>query len=198
MKISRLGILAVLFPVCLAAQTAVEYTLGTAMGTAAGASTQKVGSGIAATFENVGRVLQQAGKPQTAESQVRSVPGVQERSSTVKLAPNDPAPGPKVTYEDIAGIKEGMEDAEVTRRFGPPALKLTTGPGEETLCYTEKDRSLDAKIRNGKVTAVKKTGDFGNGAPKERTPALSQAASAVVAVPASNSVPTSGSQSQPK
>jgi hypothetical protein len=49
-----------------------------------------------------------------------------------------------------------MDYGEVIRRFGPPVLKLTVGPGEETLCYTRKDVGLDVTMRNGKVAAIQK------------------------------------------
>ena len=51
-----------------------------------------------------------------------------------------------------------MEYAEVTRRFGPPSLTLTTGPGQETLCYKSKDGNVDVAIQDGRVSAVQKTG----------------------------------------
>ena len=50
-----------------------------------------------------------------------------------------------------------MEYGEVTKRFGPPSLKLTTGPDQETLCYTKNDTNVDVTVRSGKVAAVQKT-----------------------------------------
>ena len=63
---------------------------------------------------------------------------------------------PEVTYEDPAGIRKDMGAAEVLERFGPPALTLTTGPGEEVFSYTRKDTALDVTMRNGKVAVVRR------------------------------------------
>jgi hypothetical protein len=52
-----------------------------------------------------------------------------------------------------------MEYLEVAKRFGPPSLKLTSGPDQETLCYAKKDIGIDVTVQNGRVTALQKTGD---------------------------------------
>jgi hypothetical protein len=60
--------------------------------------------------------------------------------------------------EDPSGIREAMEYDEILHRFGPPSLKLTTAPGEETLSYARKDLVVNVMLRNGKATTVQKTG----------------------------------------
>jgi hypothetical protein len=47
---------------------------------------------------------------------------------------------------------------DVVRRFGPPAIGMTTAPGEQTLTYAKKGASFDVKVVNGKVSTVQKTG----------------------------------------
>jgi hypothetical protein len=58
----------------------------------------------------------------------------------------------------LSGIQEAMEYGEILHRLGPPSLKLTTGPGEETLSYARKDLVVSAMLQNGKVATVQKTG----------------------------------------
>lgn len=67
-------------------------------------------------------------------------------------------PKPDPPLEDPSGIREAMEYSEILHRFGPPSLKLTTGPDEETLSYSRKDLVVNAMLRNGKVASVRKTG----------------------------------------
>jgi hypothetical protein len=58
--------------------------------------------------------------------------------------------------EDPSGIQEAMDYSEVLHRFGPPSLKLTTGPGEETLSYARKDLVVNVMVQSGKVANVQK------------------------------------------
>jgi hypothetical protein len=59
--------------------------------------------------------------------------------------------------EDPSGIQVAMEYSEILHRFGPPSLKLTTGPGEETLSYARKNQVVNVTLRNGKAATVQKT-----------------------------------------
>jgi hypothetical protein len=45
-------------------------------------------------------------------------------------------------------------------------LKLTTGPGEETLSYARKNLVVNAMLRDGKVATVQKTGGADQAAAK--------------------------------
>jgi hypothetical protein len=63
---------------------------------------------------------------------------------------------PAANWEDPSGIRETMEYTEILQRFGPPTLKLTTGPGEEALNYVRKDVTVDVTLRAGKAIAVRK------------------------------------------
>jgi hypothetical protein len=68
-------------------------------------------------------------------------------------------PNAEVSFEDPSGIREAMTYDEISRRFGPPSLKITSGPGEEILSYWGKDLVVDVTVRNGKITTVRKTGE---------------------------------------
>ena len=145
--IRRLGMLIGVFPISLAAQATVEHALGSAHAATTAAPARKAGTAIGAAFDKLGRALQ------------TPAPARPEKSTVVvpQLASAAEPPPPSVTYEDPAGIKPGMDYAEVLRRFGPPSMKLTADSGMETLCYSGKDGGLDVQIRNGKVGAVRKT-----------------------------------------
>jgi hypothetical protein len=67
-------------------------------------------------------------------------------------------PSLAVSYEDPAGIKEGMDYAEVVRRFGPPSMKMSSSDaGGEAQCYSRSDRDLDVQLRDGKVVSIGRT-----------------------------------------
>ena len=74
----------------------------------------------------------------------------------MEAAAPKPEPKPEPVYEDPAGIQKGMDSAEVERRFGPPALKLTMA-GEEVYSYTHKGAALDVTMRDGKVAVVRRS-----------------------------------------
>lgn len=156
----RLSILLLVLPATLAAQAAVEYAAGAARAAGAAAPAQKVGKSISGAFDNVNRALQNAQKTAPASTKAAAARTAAPTSAAVQpvsVAP-PPVPKPEVVYEDPSGIQEGMDYAEVTKRFGPPALTVTAGPGQETLCYARKDTSYDVTVRGGKVASIQKTG----------------------------------------
>ena len=77
-----------------------------------------------------------------------------------------PAPNPKASFEDPAGIQETMAYDEIVRRFGPPSAKVTAGPGQETLYYSRKDLAVAVTLQNGKVASVRKSGPAAQAAAK--------------------------------
>ena len=121
---------------------------------------QAAGKAIGATFDKMGQILQGATDIKPAQRQTRAAPGTRAKSTVAgrRSAPAVPKVVPSVSYEDPAGIQEGMEYDEVMRRFGSPAMKFTSGPGDELLSYANKDQSFDVQMRNGKVTTIQKTG----------------------------------------
>jgi hypothetical protein len=148
--IARTGMLLLALPALLAAQAAVESGLGAARAATSAAPAQKASKAIAGALEGLTRTLQNADNPKSASQTVTTLPaGRSNTSAAIK---------PDVSFEDPSGIEQGMESSEVVRRFGPPALRLTTAPGEETLCYSKKSLSVDVTVRNGKVTAIQKSG----------------------------------------
>ena len=163
-------------PACLAAQSVAEYSLGmsTALGTAGAASRlgnaaadrlRKQGEGVVKTSpKNLPRAASTSAPgstpSQTVSASSAPTPRPAGAEDTVTATPPlTPVPQsvPAVTYEDPAGIKEGMDSSEVLRRFGPPSMKLASTAGEETLCYSRQASSLDVIVRNGKVDSVRRS-----------------------------------------
>jgi len=174
---ARVGILLFALPGMLAAQAVVESAMGVGRAATSTVPAQKAGQAIGRAFDGLGRTLEPAGARSTAVKpaarSVRTAPARPQRPAPTKAQPKVTSvsvfpppehpvlvlqPKPEVTLEDPAGIEKGMEYAEIVRRFGPPSLTLTTGPGEETLCYAKKKASVDVTMHNGKVASVQRAG----------------------------------------
>jgi hypothetical protein len=155
----RLTLLFVLLSSDLLAQAVVEAAAGAARATTTAVPAQNVGKSINGAFDNLNRTLQNSAKPKPTTSSAATSPASAPVPTAVKPVSVPAAAVPKadVTFEDPSGIRDGMEYGEVTKRFGPPSLKLTTGPDQETLCYTKNDTNVDVTVRSGKVAAVQKT-----------------------------------------
>lgn len=155
-----LVVLLVLLSSNLLAQAVVEAAAGAARAATTAVPGQKVGNSINGAFDKLNRALQNSEKAKPTSSSAatsRTSSPVPEAVKPV-LVTTPSVPKSDVAFEDPSGIHEGMDYVEVTKRFGPPSLKLTTGPDQETLCYTQKDMSIDVTVRSGKVTVVQKTG----------------------------------------
>jgi hypothetical protein len=159
-------------PMAAWSQTLVEYGLGAAAaGTAGAAAGGSGGSAIAGVFANLTKTLNatasqaaangsttaQPAKAGTARVKTAAAsPAAASPAAAAEIAPADaPAPPkPVVVFEDPAGIKTGMEQAELLSRFGEPMMKVTTGQDAASLTYDGKDRVFDVEIRDGKVYSV--------------------------------------------
>lgn len=169
----RIGIVLLALPAGLAAQAIVEYTLGTATAAGTAAAARRLGQ---TTADKIGKIHGATpAPPQTPKPLTASAPEATPASAassamaprTARPAPEEPAaalppitpaPAPAVSYEDPAGIKEGMDYAEVVRRFGPPSMKMSSSDaGGETLCYSRSGRDLDVQLRDGKVISIART-----------------------------------------
>jgi hypothetical protein len=74
-------------------------------------------------------------------------------TATAKATPPpEPAP-PAPVYEDARQIQPGIGYDELIRRFGPPTVSITTGPGKSTLLYSGEGSSYRVEIEGGKVVA---------------------------------------------
>ena len=154
-------------PAMLSGQAFVEYGLATAGSGIAGAPAQRANRSIGGVFSNLEKTLGAAKEmtapapaiPATAGAQAARQPaipaptGAQATAQPAIAAPAKPA-APAVVYEDPAGIREGMDRADLIRRFGEPAMRVTTGAGRESLTYAAKGRSVEVEMRDGKVASV--------------------------------------------
>lgn len=156
--------LLLLLPGIVAAQAMVENALGVSRAATSAAPAKGAAKAIGGALENLGRVVSESTEGKAADIKpaarsVKSAPSTQPAAS----AAAEPAPAPvevkkvEVKYEDPSGIRTGMAYGEIMRRFGPPALMLTMEGGEETLSYSTKGQSLDVTLKDGKVTAVRKS-----------------------------------------
>jgi hypothetical protein len=172
---ARVGLLMVILPGLAAAQATVEYPTGTGRATITAVPAQQVSKTITGAFTNLTRPLRSSriSRPAARRVVTSSKPAARRVSTpsrdkaagkslilTLKPPSVPTAMEPKAAspLEDPSGIQEAMEYGEILHRFGPPSLKLTTGPGEETLSYARKDLMVNVLVRNGKVASVQKSG----------------------------------------
>ena len=162
---ARTAILFIALPAAMAAQAMVENAMGVSRAATSAAPAKKAGEAIGAVLGGLGRTLESA-DPETASSKATPAKATPAKATLAKPTPARPASAQsaaetrtdEVTFEDPSGIQKGMEYAEMVRRFGPPSLTLTTGPGEETLSYARKNATVGVTVRNGKVASVQKAG----------------------------------------
>jgi hypothetical protein len=169
MRMLRILLLAGI-PAAAWGQAIVEYGLGVAAAGTAGAGAN-AGRGLGGIFSNLTKTLNSATQAKTGAAASTTQPA-QAAAAKAKAGTAQPAVSPAATppatlpatppaapvepaviYEDPAAIKTGMDQAELLTRFGEPAVKITSGPGE-SLTYEAKDRSVEVEIRAGKVYSV--------------------------------------------
>ncbi len=163
----HLGSLLILLPALACAQATGEYGTAAAAASTASAGAKAVGNSIAGALQKLNKNLDGGSSSAKTEAPApasrskakarKSAPTSKSDPATPAATPAAPAP-PQPTYEDPEGIQQGMTYDDVVRRFGPPAIGLTTAPGEQSLTYVKKGASFDVKLVNGKVASVQKTG----------------------------------------
>jgi hypothetical protein len=162
---ARVGLLLVVLPGLVAAQATVEYATSASRAATTAAPAQKAGKAVAGALDNLTRTLQTPENSKPAARGAATAPSRSRKASLTSEAAKPQVgsgatePNADLAFEDPSGIKESMEYDEILRRFGPPSLKMTTAPGEETLCYARKDLMVDVMVRNGKITNVRKSGE---------------------------------------
>lgn len=161
--------LAVLCPMA-EGQAAAEYGAATGAAAKAPAPAGAAGKALSGAFDRLG---QAAGAARTTETGSKDSdtkksrpaaagrtahrtkerapvkPSAETGDPTAAAAPAAPAP----VYEDPREIRTGIEYGELIRRFGPPSLSVTTGPGKKTVWYPSSAGSLKFELKDGTVIA---------------------------------------------
>ena len=131
------------------AQSMVEYSLGTARAAGSAAGMQSAGKAAAGIMGNAAKTLEKAGSAQAPAGST---------SAIVLPASGQGAAKPvKFTAPDPAQIKPGMEAAELIRKCGEPAMKISGSGGSDafdTWWYGTDPDTVTVKLRDGKVFSV--------------------------------------------
>ena len=147
-------LLAALCPIA-AAQAVVEYGLGAGRAATTTAPARSLGKQIGGVFDSLNKAVK-AGEDQAAPAgnssaaSKRSTAAVPAGKKTASTAVPPAAP----TYEDPRHIQAGAGYEEMVRRFGPPSMEITTGPGGRTVSYAAREGTVAVEVENDKVVTV--------------------------------------------
>jgi hypothetical protein len=145
-------------PACLAGQAIIEHAVISGGAATAAGSTKGAAGAIDGVLKKLDGTLDTAGKkPHSATAHAKSSVARAAAPAVSPIAPQlaEPSESAK-TYEDPVGIKAGMPYLELLRRFGAPSMQITSGGGEQTLYYFQKDGRAQTQVRvsGGQVLAV--------------------------------------------
>jgi hypothetical protein len=143
----------------LAGQTMIEYGLGAGRAgtsTAAGKGVSKAVGGLVDKLNKVLSTGQEATSTSESPSTSRGTGSARQGTGQrATLAPLGQAPVvPAKIYEDPTGIRAGMANEELVRRFGPPALEVTGASSGRTLTYSGKNGIVQLDLRDEKVSRI--------------------------------------------
>jgi hypothetical protein len=127
----------------LAAQTLIEYSLGTARSAGAASGMRAAGKSVAGALDKTTRTLDGA----KSSSSVVIISGSQAAPGEVKLSP----------LPDPSAVKIGMEPKQVLAKFGEPAMKLSFSEGTDLVedwTYGASPDTVTLTFRAGKVAKV--------------------------------------------
>src|ERR1022692_136097 len=142
----------------LAGQVILERALitgGSAAATTPARGVKKSVSGVMGSLDRVmktGQGAADSGSPGGARAAEAAQPGEVEAVS--EEAPAPVTMGPAKIYEDPLGIRAGMANEELVRRFGPPSLEVIGASNGRLLTYSGKNGIIQLELRNEKVTLV--------------------------------------------
>ena len=146
------------------AQAAVEYSLGLGRAATSTAPAANLGKSIGGVLSGADKALKSAGA-EAGSASASSAPAASKNAAPAQAAslkttgdetPDKAAAAPteKPVYESPDLIKAGMAYDELTRRFGPPSMELTSEQGRKTLEYSGKNGVIRLEVRAGKVALV--------------------------------------------
>lgn len=159
-------------------QAAVEYGLGAGRAATTTAPARKLGTSLSDLFGTATKAAQpdQAANETAPSALGPAAPNPTDPSdqseraiaATKKMAaepeltpatqePTQPPPAPPApVYEDPKQIQAGIGYDEMVRRFGPPSMSFTTGPGTSTLVYSSGATRSQVEVEDGKVVAPRR------------------------------------------
>jgi len=157
MNIATAALFLVLPALC-SGQATVEAAMGIGNAAAAtGAAAPKVSKGIGGAIERLNGTLENAIKGSTDGKAPRATTPPARKVATAGVKPATVEKTPAIEYESPTEIREGIDLAELTRRFGLPALKISAGGDQDLYGYVAKDgTSVDVSVRSDKVVGVQK------------------------------------------
>lgn len=159
-------------------QAVAEYGLGAGRAATTTAPARKLGTSLTDLFGNATKAAQgdpasgepappapekAAPKPNRSARPKRSTTAVANKAAVSEPAPatqeaTEPPPVASVPVcEDPRKIQAGIGYDELVRRFGPPSMSITTGPGRSMLLYSCKETSYQIEVEDGKVIAPRGT-----------------------------------------
>ena len=144
-------------PGCLVGQAIVEHATISGGVAAVGASAKSAARVIDGALKNLNSTLDTAAKSgHSAIARARSSSARRPLTPVAQPAKPPAAAPPKIEFEDPSGIKAGMSYEELLRRFGEPAMKVSSGSGEEMLYYSRKDGQgqIPVRVSDGHVLPV--------------------------------------------
>jgi len=128
-----------------AGQAMVEYGLGAGRAATTAAPAGTAGKAIRGLAGNLDKALK-AGQ-QGADAQLTTVKASSPRAeATAPLASK---------WEDPGGIEAGLTYQEMVRRFGPPAMEITSDEGKSVV-YAGKGGTFHIDVQGDQVTSVRK------------------------------------------
>ena len=148
MRYQYAALLAVLAHGSLPGQTAVEAAALAGRATVTAAPAQ----GMAKTLDGLTRSMERVLQNMAPGGDAAAAPGV-------TLVPDDKMRTPQSasrTYEDPKRIPARLAYDELLRRFGPPTLEMTPGPGHRILMYAAKDGITQVELQNGQTLPAEK------------------------------------------
>jgi len=138
-------------------QASVEYGLGAARGATTLAPAGNIGKALSGLAGSLNEPAKAAAQPSSPRSSTVAPSRQTVKTMSSSASPSSPAPAPPPqpapNWEDPAGIQAGLGYTELVRRFGPPAIQITTEDGR-LLTYSGKEGSFQLEVQGEKVTSV--------------------------------------------
>ena len=137
-----------------AAQSLPEYSAGTANTLGTAGASNSIGKSIGGVIGNLEKSLPPADSAAKDSSAKKADPAPVKPKPAIQSA-NSATPAPPVPkYEDPSQIQVSLPYAEMLRRFGPPAMEITTEESATKVLYLSPSGPIHIEVVNGVVTSA--------------------------------------------